>query len=822
MLSELPMHTLLQDFRFTLRQLRKNPGFALTTILTLALGIGATTSIFSLVNAVLLRPLPFPESGRLVSMQPEVHSSGTVNTSSLSYPDFFDWRSQGRSFSGIASFHDTRYTLSSAGDAQNIEGEVVSSVFFHVLGIHPELGRDFAPADEKPGQRVVMLSHQLWQSTFGSRPDIAGQSIVLDGKGYSVAGVMPASFSFPVQNPAPQLWMTLAVDALNTDGSTPPTQSRGMNWLESIARLKPGVTVEQARAEMNTITQNLAVQYPETNKRSTSARVIPELENLVGDASPALRILFAAVGFVLLIACANVAGLLLARASSRNPEIALRAALGSGRAGIVRQMMVESLTLSLLGGIFGLAFAALFLQAMLHFIPQRLPRLDNITIDATVLAFTTLISVFTGLLFGVFPAWRMSRLDPALALREGTRSVTGGRRQNRLHSALVIGEIALGLLLLVGSGLFLRSFLYRMSVNPGFDKHNVLTARVNYPDTKDYANKVTQLYDQFLPRLAALPGVTSAAAGWPLPFSGSQIGISFDIEGRPTAPGDRRGASATIVTPNFFNTMRIPILHGRDFTPADAGKAPDVVIVSEGFAHKFFPNEDPIGKHIKPGVSDGVHPEVMRQIIAVVGDVRQASLVKDAPPMYYLPLAQAGINAPDIVLRTGNDPTTLIAPVRAQMRNLDRSVPLYQVHTLDDMLSDNVSQPRFQVVLLASFAAMALLLSAVGLYAVLSYLVSQRVNEIGLRLALGAQRGDVLRLILKRGLSLAGIGLVAGLAASAGLTRLISSQLFGVRSFDALTYSGVTVLMILISLAASAAPALRASNVDPMKTLRDQ
>ena len=816
------MHTLLQDLRFSLRQLRKSPGFALTTILTLALGIGATTSIFSLVNAVLLRPLPFPESDRLVSMQPELHAASAVSASSLSYPDFFDWRSRTHSFQGITSFHDARFTLSTAGDAQNIETEVVSSEFFQVLGIHPELGRDFLPSEEKPGQRVVMLSHQLWQSSFGSRPDIAGQSIVLDGKSYTVAGVMPASFSFPVQNPAPQLWTTLAVDAVSSDADHPPTQKRGMNWLETVARLKPDVTVEQARAEMNTIASNLAAQYPEDDKYFNSARVISLLESLVGDARPALRILFAAVGFVLLIACANVAGLLLARASSRSSEIALRAALGSGRAGIVRQMLVESLTLSVLGGLLGLALATLFLQTMLHFIPQRLPRLDTISIDTTVLAFTVLISILTGLLFGVFPAWRMSKLDPALALRDGARTVTGGRGQNRLHSGLVVGEIALGLLLLVGSGLFLRSFLHQMSVSPGFDSSNVLTARVNYPDMPDYANKVEQLYDQLLPRVAALPGVKSAAAGWPLPFSGSQIGVNFDIEGRPTAPGDSPSASIAVVTPNFFNTMRIPILRGRDFASTDAGQAPDVVIVSEGFAHKYFPNEDPIGKHIKPGLSDGVRHSPMRQIIGVVGDVKQRSLVRDAPPMYYLPLAQAGINAPDIVLRTAGDPTALIAPLRAQMHNLDRGVPLYQVHTLSDVLADNMAQPRFQVVLLASFAIMALLLSAVGLYAVLSYLVSQRVNEIGLRLALGAQRGDVLRLILKRGLSLAGIGLVVGLAASAGLTRLISSQLFGVRSFDVLTYSGVTVLMILISLAASAAPALRASRVDPMKTLRDQ
>jgi predicted permease len=818
------MHTLLQDFRFSLRQLRKNPGFALTAILTLALGIGATTSIFSLVNAVLLRPLPFPESGQLMEVSHLDNTPGTSgqNRAPLSYPDFFDWRSQAKSFSGMASYRDIRFTLTGVGDAQNLHGYAVSSDFFRVLGIHPERGRDFVLSDENAGERVVMLSHQLWQTTFRSRPDIAGQVVALDGSSYTIAGVMPAGFGFPIENPAPQFWAASSADAFASDGDHPLTQQRGANMLKVIARLKPGVKLEQARSEMNTIERNLATQYPETNKHFSAASIVPQLESLVGDSHTALQVLFAAVGFVLLIACANVAGLLLARGSRRRPEIALRAALGSGRSGIVRQMLVESLTISILGGGLGLAVATLFLQTMLHFIPQRLPRLDAISIDMTVLAFAILVSILTGLLFGVVPAWKMSKLDPALALREGTRSVTGGRGQNRLHSALVVGEIALGLLLLVGCGLFMRSFVRSMSVNPGFDKRNVLTARVNYPDTKDYAVKVEQLYEQFLPRVAALPGVKSVAAGWPLPFSGSQIGIGFDIEGRPTAPGEEHEASVTIVTPNFFNTMRIPILHGRDFSSTDSGKAPGVVIVSEGFARKFFPNEDPIGKHMKPGLSDDIHAPAMREIIAVVGDVKQRSLVRTSPPMYYLPLAQAGINAPDLVVRTEGDPGALISPVRAQMKNIDRNIPVYDAHALDDMVADSVSQPRFLVVLLASFASMALLLSAVGLYAVLSYLVSQRVNEIGLRLALGAQRADVLRLILKRGLSLAGVGLVVGLVAATGLTRLISSQLFGVRSFDALTYAGVTVLMILISVAASAAPALRASRVDPMKTLRDQ
>ena len=394
------MQTVLQDLRFTFRQLRKSPGFALTTILTLALGIGATTSIFSLVNAVLLRPLPFPQPDRLVEILHENHVGGVATLSSISYPDFFDWRAQSHSFSTMASYRDEQSTLTGAGDAQNLQGETVSSEFFRVLGVHPALGRDFLAADEKPGQHVVMLSYELWQSTFGSRPDIVGKTIALGGQAYTVAGVMPARLAFPIQNPAPEVWTALSADAVDPEGDSPPTHSRGMDMLTVIARLKPGVTVEQARAEMSSIDRNLATQYPDTNKHYLSAHVVTQLESLVGDTRPALRILFAAVSLLLLIACANVAGLLLARSSRRRAEIALRAALGASRGEIVRQVLVESLLLSFLGGALGLAFSTFFLQAMLRFVPQNLPRLDTISIDTTVLGFTVLASLLTGLLFG--------------------------------------------------------------------------------------------------------------------------------------------------------------------------------------------------------------------------------------------------------------------------------------------------------------------------------------------------------------------------------------------------------------------------------------
>src|SRR5580704_4457564 len=816
------MHNLFQDLRFSIRQLRKSPGFALTTILTLALGIGATTGIFSLVNAVLLRPLPFPEPDRLMSLQHESHRTGVVAPQSLSYPDFFDWRSQNHSFAAMASYRDETSTLTNAGTAQVLQGEIVSSDFFRVLGTHPALGRDFLPAEEKAGKNTAMLSYQLWQSVFSGRPDIAGQTITLDGTAYTVAGVMPESFSFPYQNPAPQLWASIAADAFDPDGDKPLTEQRGAHMLDIMGRLKPGVTPDQGRADLSHIDRNLATQYTETNKFYTGAQVRPELEALIGDSRPALRILFAAVSLVLLIACANVAGLLLARASRRRAEISLRAALGASRVDIVRQVLLESVVLSFCGGALGLALSTVFLNSMVRFMPQNLPRLDTFSADPTVLAFTILASVVTGLLFGVVPAVRMSKLDPALALRDGARSVTSGRGQHRLHSILVVSETALGLVLLITSGLFIRSFVHTLSVDPGFDRRNVLTADLSFPPGKGYATKVAQFYDQLLPQVAALPGVKSAAAGWHLPFSGSNIGVGFDIEGRPTAVGEMPAADVRIVTPNFFNTLHIPILRGRDFATTDSDTSAPVAIVSESFAKKFFPGEDPIGKHIEPGLSDGVHKKAMHEIVAVVGDIKQRSLTKDARPSFYLALAQCGITAPTFVIRSNGDPVALSTPLRTLIGSVNRDVPLYHIHTLDDLVSTAAATPRFTTLLLSSFAVMALLLSAVGLYAVLSYMVAQRTNEMGLRMALGAQRGDVLKLILKRGLVLAGIGVMIGLGASAVLTRFISSQIYGVHAFDPVTYIVVTGLLTAISLLASAAPAWRAARVDPMKTLREQ
>lgn len=816
------MLNLWQDCRFALRQIAKAPGFALTTILTIGLGIGATTAIFSLVNTVLLRPLPFPHPDRLVA-------AGSVNDrraassglGAISYPDFFDWRAQSHSFDGLAAFHDNGFTLTGRGDPKHLSGQIVTANFFSVLGVAPAMGRDVSLDDEKPGVHVVVLSHELWESSFASAGDIIGHAATLDNVSYTVIGVMPRGFVFPIQNPAPLLWTSSGDDAFDPGGD-PMTGQRGAHLLEAVGRLRPGVSAEQAAADLSLIARHLSEAYPDTNRHFTGARVMTELEALVGDTRPALRILFAAVVLVLLIACANVAGLLLARGSRRRSEVAVRSAMGASRAQILRQMLVESLVLSVCGGLAGVGISALVLRVLVRLVPADLPRLDQVAVDGTVLAFAIAVSLVTGLLSGMLPAWRMARIDPATALRDGTRTASVGRGHHRVQNALVVAETAVGLVLLMGSGLLIRSFVHVLQVDPGFDQHNVLTATLAVPDNRYSRDQQIQFYRELLSKLGSLPGVVSESAAWPLPLGPFGVGITFDIEGHPLPPGEQNSAALSIVQPDYFRTMRIPLLHGREFSAADDTKANPVVIISQSLASKFFPGEDPVGKHINPGINDDVVKEVPREIIAVVGDVKTRRLTEDTAPHFYLPFAQAVIGPPSLVIRTAVDPASLIPAVRAQVAQMDKNLALFDVHTLDGVVSQSQAQQRFQAILLSCFAGMALLLSAIGLYGLLSYLVLQRTLEIGVRIALGAQRRDVLGMILGRGLMLAAGGLAIGIVASVALSRFIRGLLFGVQPLDVMTFVGVSAVLLLVSLIASSAPAYRAANLDPMKTLRDQ
>jgi predicted permease len=812
------MESIVADAQFAIRQLRKNSGFAIVTILTLGLGIGATTAIFSLVNAVLLRPLPFPEQDRLMWLKQQDHSLPGVVPESLSYPDYFDWREQNHTFSGMASYEGGGVTLDAGGESQRLDAQMVSANFFQVLGVAPMLGRDFRLEDEKPGDRTAMLSYSLWQSHFGSAKDIDGRTIRLDDHSYVVAGVMPKDFQFPLEGPTPALWISFSEDA---NGPNPKTGQRGFDVLDVIGRLKPGVTLEQAREDLGLIAGNLARQYPEHNKWMTSALVEPELQHMVGDIRPALRVLFGAVTLVLLITCANVAGLLLARSSRRSGEFALRAAIGASRAKIIRQLLVESLVLSFCGGVAGVALAFGLLRGMVRWIPLDIPRMESVAIDGRVLAFAVMVSVATGLLFGVLPAWRMSQLEPVQALRDGARGMAGGRGQHRLHSALVVAQTAIGLVLLISSGLLIRSFVRILNVDPGFEPKHVLTARMRVPFDRWSHDRHVQFYNELLTRISALPGVQEVSAGWPLPMADINARVGFNIAGRAVAKGDHPSEAIAVVMPGYFETMRIPLLSGRTLREQDNTKETPVIVINQAFARKYFPGENPIGKQIRVELGDGAVKRPMREVVGVVGDVRRKGLTTETDPQYFLPFAQAVIANLFLTIRTSGDPATLENALRSVVYDMDRGVPVYQVSTLENYVSKSVAQPRFQTLLLSCFAGIALMLLAFGLYGLLSYIVVQRTREMGLRMALGAQRADVLSMIVRRGLTLALIGLGAGLVISAMVTRLLSGMLYGIRSSDPITFVAVTGVLLLVSMVASSVPAYRAALLEPMETLRE-
>jgi predicted permease len=812
------MQRFLGYFRFSFRQLRKSPSFAIAAIVTLALGIGATTAIFSLVNAVLLKPLPYPRADRLMSIKQEDHSSGAAIPTSLSYPDYFDWRARNRTFSGLASYSGANMTLTGVGEAQRVGAYQVSSNLFQVLGVAPMLGREFRWDEERAGNRAVMLSYPLWQLRFGGEKNVVGRQVMLDGQPYTVTGVMPPKFRFPAGT-AVEAWTSIAPAA---EGAMPETAQRGANELDVIGRLKPGVSMEQAKADLNSVARGLAQQYADSNKWYTTASVVPQLEFEVGKTRPALEVLFGAVGLLLLIACVNVAGLLLVRSSRRSGEIALRGALGASRSEIVLQLLAESVVLSLISGLAGIALASAVLKEVVVLFPQALPRLVDVSLDLRVMTFAIVVSLLTGILFGVVPALRVSRLAPALALRDGTRTVTTGRGHHRLQTWLVIGETALGLVLLVGAGLLIRSFVSAMRSDPGFDAHHVLTARYTMSDASYNHDHKIAFVEELVSRLNTLPGVKQASAGWPMPMSGSYASISFTVEGLPVAKGDHPSEGVGVALPGYFETLRIPLISGRTFTNMDRTGSAQVVVINQAFARKYFPGVNPIGRHVTADLGDGVVSHPVREIVGVVGDVKQFGLTTEASPQYYLPWTQAVITEPYLVLRAAADPATLERAVKSTIAGMDTSIPTYRINPLEQYVSQATEPARFQTFLLAAFAIIALLLAAVGLYGVLAYIVQQRALEIALRLAVGAQRGDVLRMILKRGMTLAAVGVAAGLAISFVVTRFIATLLYGVKPFDALTFGAMSLVLLAVGFVASVAPAYRAAQTDPMTTLRTQ
>ena len=800
-----------QDLRFALRILLKNPGFTLVAVFALALGIGANTAIFSVVNSVLLRPLPYKDPERLVMVWEDASKTGHPRDTPAA-GNYSDWRDQNQVFEGMAAYSDESFNLTGAGDPERLEGIRVSSNLFPLLGVEPQVGRVFTAAEDQPNtQRVVLLSYGLWQRRFGGDPNIVGKPLTLNSESYQVVGVMPARFQFPTNDN--QIWVPIAF-------TSEEAADREVKFLEVIARLKPGITLAQAQAEMTTIAARLQQQYPETNV-DIGAAVTSLHEHLVGDIRPALLILLGAVGLVLLIACANVASLLLARAAVRQKEIAVRVALGARRMRLIRQFLTESLVLSTLGGVVGLAVAYIGLVLLRTLIPEDILQASEISIDLKVLGFTLLVSIATGVIFGLAPAIQALRFKQSETLKEGGRNPATGGSGKRLRSVLVTAEVAISLVLLIGAGLLINSFVRLRNVDPGFRSENLLTMRIAMPLSK-YVDRPRRLafYNDLLQRVQSLAGVRSVAISSNLPLYRQGNSRAVRIYGRPELPPAQQPVVVTrIVSPAYFDTMTIPVLSGKKFTERDAYPSPNVALISETMARTFWPGEDPIGKRF--GIGEIESDQDWMNIIGVVKDVRQIELTADPKPQAYLPYTQFGFFEPrDLVVKTDVDPASLAATVRKTVWEIDKDQPVSNTQTMEAILADSIARQRFSMVLLAIFAGVALVLAGVGIYGVMSYSVAQRTQEIGIRMALGAQTAAVLKLALGYGLKLVLIGVAIGLIAAFALTRLLSTLLFGVTATDPVTFTLISLLLIGVAALASYIPARRATKVDPVIALR--
>ena len=799
------MDTLLQDLRYATRSLRRSPGFTIVAVLTLALGIGANAAIFSVVNGVLLRPLSYANPDRLVMVWGH---NQQIGNESASLPDFKDWREQNTVFESMAAVANTRFDVTGDGEPERIDAALTTANFFHVLGVTPALGRAFDTEEETSGRdRVVVLSHGFWERRFGARADVVGRSITLSGLPYTVIGVAPTGFRFG--NPS-DLWAPLRTDT---------TRGRRADFLTVVARLKPGTTMDQAQAQMTTIGRALQTQYPESNT-GWSPELISLKEQLVGDIRPALLVFMGAVGLVLLIACANVANLMLMRAAAREREMAIRAALGAGRKRIVRQMLTESTLVALLGGALGLLLAVWGVSSLGTAQAGPIPRLDESGVDGRVLGFTLLLCIGTGLLFGLAPALRLASGRSRESLREGARGASGGLGVHRLRGALVLGEVALALVLLVGAGLLIRSFDRLSEVNPGFDSSSVISAQIVLPRVR-YAESNNQLafFDQLLQSTRAMPDVESVALTSDAPLSGGGNYLSFEVAGRPPASASTVQDAEVLVTgPEYFRTLRIPLRSGRIFSAQDDARATRVVVINSAMARRYWPGGEPIGARVTLG--DPADSSSWRTVVGVVGDVRQNALNDDPYPQLFLPLAQTPQRAMLLLARTTGNPSALSGPIRHAVTALDPDLPVSDIRTLDERLDQSIAQPRVSMMLLAIFALMALVLAAVGIYGVLSYTVTQRTRELGIRMALGAESNSVMRLVVGQAMVPALIGVGLGLAGAWGATRLMSSLLFGVSATDPVTFIVVALFLLAVALLSSWVPARRATRVDPLIALR--
>jgi len=800
----------MSDFRFALRQFQKSPGFTAVAVLTLALGIGATTAIFSVVNAVLFSPLAYPEPDRLVRIHESIPVRG-VQRVPVAVANYLDWRAQGTVFTGMAIHQWTELNLTGLGEARRLKGSRVTSGLFPLLGVRPLLGRGFTAEEETRGKHfVVVISHDLWQRDFGGEPSVLGRSIQLDGDGYTVIGVMPAGFKYPARGL--DLWVPAAFNEFEL-------RERGNHGWGVLARLKPGVTQSQAATEMSGIAGRIAAQYEDV--RDFSAAVVPLRDELVGDKRKPLLVLLGAVGCVLAIACANVANLLLARASARQKEFAVRAALGAGRGVLLRQLLSESVLLAGIGGIAGILLAFGCVAAFRTLPGNLLPRADEIRISLPVLLFAAGITVGTGLLFGLVPALRASASDANEVLKDGGRAGSEGLRRNRYRASLVVAEVALSMVLLAGAGLLLRSFLKLQDVDLGFRPDGVVTANLLLPD-KTYPTEQRQaaVFTEVVARLQAAPGVERAAVVFGLPQGAMQSKVLFEIEGRPKATGvDSTDADYRQVTSGYFSTMAIPLVRGRDFNSADTTNSLPVVIVNGAFLRRFFPDA-PRGSLPGTRINIAGRTNSWLQIVGEVGDVRSESVSKPPVPEVFLPMTQTCWGFGSLVVRARQDPGALGGTVRAAVAAVDSNLPLDAARPLRSLVDDSLADRRLQARLLGAFSLLALVLAATGIYGVMAYSVSRRVQEIGIRIALGARLDDILMLVLRQGMGLTLAGLLIGLAGGLAVARLLSGLLFEIQPNDPPTFGAVTVLLALVALFACWWPARRAARVDPMVALR--
>jgi putative ABC transport system permease protein len=799
---------LRQNLRYAVRQLIRSPGFTAIAVLTLGLGIGANTAIFSVVNAVLLRPLPYPEPSRLVSVA-EQRPSGATNV--VSYPNFLDWRKDG-ALESVALGRTLSFNVGGAEGPERIAGALVSADYFKVLGLAPAAGRYFLGGEDTPGKDgVAVIGHGLWQRRFGGDPGVVGRTLTVDGQPLTIIGVAPAGFRYPEET---ELWTPVSRD------EPALLEERGLHAYEVIGRLHPDQTLESAAARLHALAARLAVEYPASN-RGWGVGLTPLHESLVRGLRPTLLLLMGAVGFVLLIASANVAGMMLARGASRRRELAIRAALGAGRWQLVRQLLTETALLTFLGGVLGVAFAMWGVDALLSLAPEGLHPTDAAVMDGTVLAFTFGVAAVTSLVFGLLPAVQTARRGGEASLQESGRT-TGGVDRQRTRRVLVAGEIALALLLLVGAGLMVQSFRRLLAVNPGFRTANVVSARLSLPRGRRDSMEIVGFYRELVNRARALPGVTAATAVAYLPLSREGARYSFSVEGQPFPdPTQRPSSSFNVVTPGYFSTLDIPLLQGRDLTSRDDWGAPTVVVVNRTLARRFWPGENPVGKRLTLD-DEPDEPSDWMTVVGVVGDVRHLSLVDEIMPQIYAPEAQVGLEEMALLVRTPLDPSAVAPAIREVVASLDPEVPVADIHRLTQIRDASISTDRFRTLLLGAFGALALGLAIIGVYGVISYGVLQRTREIGIRVALGAQRAEILRLVVGEGIVTVAGGIVAGLVAGAALSRVLVTLLYQVTPWDPATFASIAVVIAGVALGACVLPARRALRVDPATTLRSE